>query len=79
MFDPKMNLRKVWGALLLAAGLGMFFTIPEKAKEFQAQGWNIYAVKPVFYLVSAILTVGGAKKLFQKNAGSDSPDDKTEH
>jgi hypothetical protein len=75
--DPKMNLGKIWGGLLFAAGLGMFFTIPEKVQVFQAQGRYFYGMKPALYLISILLMVGGGKKIFRKNSADVPPNDGT--
>lgn len=75
MTDPKFKLKKIWGALLFAAGLGMFVTIPEKVHDFEAQGRYFFGMKPAFYLVSVLLMVGGGKKLFRKNSDDTPPQD----
>lgn len=75
MTDPKLKLRKIWGALLFAAGLGMFVTIPEKIQDFEAQGKYFFGMKPAFYLVSVLLMIGGGKKLFQKSGDGSPPQD----
>lgn len=77
MSDPKVNLKKVWGVLLFAAGLGMFFTIPERVLEFQAQGRFFYGMKPALYLISVLLMVGGGKKIFDKGKIDATSDDET--
>lgn len=77
MSDPKVNLRKVWGVLLFTAGIGMFFTIPEKVLEFQTQGRYFYGMKPALYLISVLLMVGGGKKILGKSKINAASDDET--
>ena len=69
MSDPKLILRKVWGVLLFIAGFAMFVTIPDRILDFQSQGKYFFGMKYVLYLISALLIVGGAKKMVQKNTG----------
>lgn len=77
MSDPKVNLRKVWGVLLFAAGIGMFFTIPEKVLEFQSQGRHFYGMKPALYLISVLLMLGGGKKIIGKIKRDETSDDES--
>ncbi|MFA6011434.1 MAG: hypothetical protein WC799_15720 [Desulfobacteraceae bacterium] len=77
MSGPKVSLKKVWGVLLFAAGIGMLFTIPERVLEFQAQGRYFYGMKPALYLISVLLVVGGGKKIFDKSKINAASDDET--
>lgn len=63
----RMIVQIVWGAALVLAGLGVFYRTPEvlqKAltiEQFAAHPWIL---RSCFYLLGALLIVGGAKKIY---------------
>jgi hypothetical protein len=68
MFDNKTTIQIVWGILLCAAGLGVFFTIPQKMAEIEKIGSyssSLVFIRFSFYLISILLIGGGFKKIFK--------------
>jgi len=67
MPDKKNKLQFIWGVLLLLAGIGVFFRIPQvmpeikKIEHFAAYIPFIYFS---FYLVGILLVVGGGRKIY---------------
>jgi cobalamin biosynthesis protein CobD/CbiB len=63
----KSKLQLVWGILLLLAGIGVFFRIPQimpeirKIEQFAAY---IYFIYFCFYLLAILLIFGGGKKVY---------------
>ena len=57
----------IWGSLLLLAGIGVFFRIPQvmpqikTIEHFSSAIWFIYIC---FYLLGILLVIGGGKKLY---------------
>jgi len=67
MADKKNKLQLVWGILLVLAGIGVFFKIPQKMtqiKEIEQFAAYIYFIYFCFYLIAILLIVGGAKKIY---------------
>ena len=68
MPDKKNKLQLIWGVLLLLAGVGVFFRIPQlmpeikKIEHFAAYIPFIYFC---FYLVGVLLIFGGGRKVYQ--------------
>ena len=68
MDKNKIHIQLVWGGLLVLAGIGVFFRIPQvmpriKAIEsFSSAIWFIYIC---FYLLGILLIMGGAKKIYE--------------
>lgn len=68
MPDKKNKLQLIWGVLLLLAGVGVFFRIPQlmpeikKIEHFAAYIPFIYFC---FYLLGVLLVVGGARKVYR--------------
>lgn len=71
MSDHKNTLRFIWGILLFAAGLSMFFTIPSRVREIQEAGRYIYGLKFGLYFISVFLMVGGGKKIYDHTKRSN--------
>ena len=67
MADKKNMLQLIWGILLLLAGVGVFFRIPQvmpeikKIEHFASYMIFIYFC---FYLIGVLLIVGGARKIY---------------
>ena len=65
---PKSSVQLIWGILLLFAGIGVFFRIPQvmpaikKIEHFAPYMVFIYFC---FYLLGVLLIVGGGKKVYQ--------------
>lgn len=63
----KSTLQLIWGLLLLIAGIGVFFRIPQlmpeikKIEHFEPYIIFIYFC---FYLIGILLIVGGGKKVY---------------
>jgi hypothetical protein len=56
-----------WGILLLLAGLGVFFMIPQKMQEIEKiEHFSSYLpfIRFCFYFMSVLLIGGGAKKIY---------------
>ena len=75
----KSKLQLIWGILLLLAGVGVFFRIPQvmpeikKIEHFAPYMLFIYFS---FYLLGILLIVGGGKKIYtylQQSNGKKSP------
>ena len=63
----KIHLQLVWGALLLLAGIGVFFRIPQvmpQIKEIPTFSSIIGFIYFCFYLLGVLLIVGGARKIY---------------
>ena len=84
MDKNKIHIQLVWGGLLVLAGIGVFFRIPQvmpKIKTieyFSSVTWFIYVC---FYLLGILLIMGGTRKIYEnyrKLKGRDGgKDDKT--
>ncbi len=67
MADKKNKLQFIWGILLLVAGIGVFFRIPQimpeikKIEHFSPYMFFIYFC---FYLIGILLIVGGGRKVY---------------
>ncbi len=67
MTDNRSALQLVWGILLVAAGVGVFFRIPqvmpqiEKIEVFSGAG---VFIRFCFYFIGIILIGGGSKKIY---------------
>ncbi len=80
MEDKKNKLQLIWGILLLLAGIGVFFRIPQlmpeikKIEHFAPYMIFIYCC---FYLIGVLLIVGGGRKIYsyiQKSKQDNSND-----
>jgi len=67
MAHKKNTLQLIWGILLLFAGIGVFFRIPQvmpeikKIEHFASYMGFIYFC---FFLIGVLLIVGGGKKVY---------------
>ena len=65
--QPKSKIQFIWGILLLLAGIGLFFRIPQlmpRIKNIAHFDWFIYFVYFCFYLIGVLLIVGGGRKIY---------------
>ena len=63
----KSKLQLIWGVLLLLAGIGVFFRIPQimpEIKKIEQFAAFIYFIYFCFYLLAILLIVGGGKKVY---------------
>ena len=67
MADKKNTLQLIWSVLLMLAGIGLFFRIPQlmpgvkKIEQFAA---FIYFIYFCFYLLAILLIAGGGRKVY---------------
>ncbi len=68
MLDKKKKLQLIWGVLLLIAGIGVFFRIPQLMPEIKKIE-HFTAIIPFiyfcFYLIGILLIFGGGRKIYQ--------------
>ena len=67
MADRKTTLQLIWGILLLLAGIGVFFRIPQVMPEIKKIAHfapYIFFIYFCFYLLGVLLIVGGGKKVY---------------
>ena len=67
MADRKATLQLIWGILLLLAGIGVFFRIPQVMPEIKKIAHfapYIFFIYFCFYLLAVLLIVGGGKKVY---------------
>ena len=62
---PKLQL--VWGALLVAAGIGLFFRIPQVMPQIRQIEYFVAVIPFIyfcFYFMAVFLIAGGLRKLY---------------
>jgi hypothetical protein len=67
MEKNKIHLQLVWGILLLLAGIGVFFRIPQvmpQIKTIETFASIIGFIYFCFYLLGFLLILGGAQKIY---------------
>ena len=67
MTDKKNKLQLIWGVLLLLAGIGVFFRIPQvmpEIKKIEHFARYIFFIYFCFYLIGILLIVGGGRKIY---------------
>ena len=67
MEKNKIHFQLIWGILLLLAGVGVFFRIPQvmpQIKSIETFASIIGFVYFCFYLLGFLLILGGAKKIY---------------
>jgi len=67
MDKSKIHIQLVWGALLLLAGVGVFFRIPQvmpQIKTIETFAAVIGFIYFCFYLLGVLLIAGGARKIY---------------
>ena len=81
MEKNKIHFQLVWGGLLVLAGIGVFFRIPQvmpKIKTIEYFSSAIWFIYICFYLLGILLIMGGARKFwdnYRRLKGEDDPDD----
>lgn len=77
MDKNKIHIQLIWGGLLVLAGIGVFFRIPQvmpRIKTIESFASVIWFIYVCFYLMGILLIMGGARKLyenFRKLKGDD--------
>ncbi len=67
MADKKNTLQLFWGALLVLAGIGVFFRIPQvmpEIKKIEQFTSHIYFIYFCFYLLAILLIAGGGRIVY---------------
>ena len=67
MADKKNTLQLIWGVLLVLAGIGVLFRIPQimpGIKEIEQFASFIYFIYFCFYLLAILLIAGGGRKIY---------------
>jgi cobalamin biosynthesis protein CobD/CbiB len=68
MDKNKIHFQLVWGSLLVLAGIGVFFRIPQimpKIKTIEYFSSAIWFIYICFYLLGVLLIVGGGRKIYE--------------
>jgi cobalamin biosynthesis protein CobD/CbiB len=68
MQKEKNKLQLIWGGVLLLAGIGVFFRIPQLMPEIKKIEHFVDYIPFIyfcFYLIGILLVVGGARKVYQ--------------
>lgn len=70
----KNLIQVVWGVLLVIAGVGVFFRIPQvmpEIKKIEYFSSAIFFIQFCFYLMGILLIGGGAKKIYHHCSRSE--------
>jgi len=73
----KRLIQLIWGAALLAMGVGVLFRIPQvmpRIETIESFARMAPFIRFCFYLMAIILIGGGAKKLYTHLKGTGEPD-----
>ena len=68
MDKSKIHVQLVWGGLLVLAGIGVFFRIPQvmpKIKSIEFFSSAIWFIYICFYLLGILLIIGGSRKIYE--------------
>ena len=68
MAGKKNTLQLIWGVILLLAGIGVFFRIPQvmpEIKKIEHFAGYIPFIYFSFYLLAVLLVVGGGRKVYR--------------
>ena len=68
MDKNKIHFQLVWGSLLVLAGIGVFFRIPQvmpKIKTIEYFSSAIWFIYLCFYLLGGLLILGGGRKIYE--------------
>ena len=67
-YNPKKTfLQRAWGVVLVLAGVGMFFRIPQvmpKIEKIEQFSSVIFFIRFCFYFIGVLLIGGGSKKIY---------------
>lgn len=66
MARERSSVQLIWGALLVLAGLGVFYRIPQVMPQIKTIAYFRSVIPFVyfcFYLIGLLLIVGGARKI----------------
>ncbi len=84
MDKNRIHFQLVWGGLLVLAGIGVFFRIPQvmpKIKTIEYFSSAIWFIYICFYLLGFLLILGGGRKIYENyrklkdiDAGKDDKD-----
>jgi len=61
------NIHIVWGVVLVLAGIGVFFRIPQvmpKIEKIEQFSSALFFIRFCFYFLGVMLIGGGAKKIY---------------
>jgi len=67
MDDLKIRLQLIWGVLLVAAGVGLFFRIPQVMPQIRQIEYFSGVLPFIYfcmYFIAVFLLAGGARKLY---------------
>jgi hypothetical protein len=84
-YDSKKTfLKRAWGVLLVLAGIGVFFRIPQvmpKIEKIEQFSSVIFFIRFCFYFIGVLLIGGGSKKIYDSYQKLDgrNPDKETIH
>ena len=79
MAGKKNTLQFIWGVLLVLAGIGLIFRIPQLMpgiKKIEQFAPFIYFIYFCFYLIGVLLIAGGARKVYTYLKQSNEENDK---
>ena len=68
MDKNRIHFQLVWGGLLVLAGIGVFFRIPQvmpKIKTIEYFSSAIWFIYICFYLLGFLLILGGGRKIYE--------------
>ena len=66
----KRNIQMIWGVMLVMAGLGVFYRIPQVMPRIQEMEAFVNAVSIIrfcFYFLGVLLVYGGGRKLYENH------------
>ncbi len=75
MTNDKTLIQMIWGIALVAAGIGIFFAMPQKVvqlQQMQVSSFFINFTRFSFYLIAVLLIGGGARKIYENYQKRDS-------
>ena len=71
----KNTIQFIWGCLLILAGIGVFFRIPQVMPQIEKiEYFSSAFVRFCFYLLGILLIGGGAKKIYDYYYKSEDKD-----
>ena len=64
----KKNIQLIWGGILVMAGLGVFYRIPQvmpRVAQMDAFANALPLIRFCFYFLGVLLVYGGGRKLYE--------------